>query len=92
MAHFAVDDQEVRFCTELKGKASWFLPFNKGRDGGAGNPVNPDGLMTRIPVERDALQGGSDRHTRELRPTHPDNRPKDWKEAQDPDLASLSPA
>ena len=46
MAHFAVDDQEVRFCTELKGKASWFLPFNKGRDDGAGNPVNPDGLMT----------------------------------------------
>ena len=46
MAHFAVDDREVRFCTELRGKASWFLPFNKGRDGGAGNPVNPDGLMT----------------------------------------------
>ena len=30
MVHFAVDDQEVRFCTELKGKDSWFLPFNKG--------------------------------------------------------------
>ena len=26
MVHFAVDDQEVRMCTELKGKASWFLP------------------------------------------------------------------
>ena len=47
MAHFAVDDQEVRFCTELRGKSSWFLPFNQGRDGGAGNPVNPDGLMTQ---------------------------------------------
>ena len=46
LAHFAVDDQEIQFCTELKGNASWFLPFNKGRDGGAGNPVNPDGLMT----------------------------------------------
>ena len=46
LAHFAVDDQEVQFCTELKGNSSWFLPFNKGRDGGAGNPVNPDGLMT----------------------------------------------
>ena len=46
MAHFAVDDSEVRFCAELKGKASWFLPFNKGYDGGAGNPVNPDGLKT----------------------------------------------
>ena len=46
MAHFAVDDQEAQFCTELKGKASWFLPFNRGFDGGAGNPVNPDGLKT----------------------------------------------
>ena len=46
LAHFAVDDQEVQFCTELKGNASRFLPFNKGRDGGAGNPVNPEGLMT----------------------------------------------
>ena len=26
----AVDDAEVRFCTHLKGKASWFLPFNEG--------------------------------------------------------------
>ena len=45
--HFAVDDEEVKFCTELKGKASDFLPFNKGRDdGGAGNPVNPNGMKT----------------------------------------------
>ena len=45
--HFAVDDEEVKFCTELKGKQSDFLPFNKGReDGGAGNPVNPDGIRT----------------------------------------------
>jgi len=46
VAHFAVDDQEVRFCTQLKGKASWFLPFNKGWDDGAGNPPNPDGIKT----------------------------------------------
>jgi hypothetical protein len=46
MAHFAVDDSEVRFCTQLKGKASWFLPFNKGWNDGAGNPPNPDGLKT----------------------------------------------
>lgn len=44
--HFAVDDHEVRFCTHLKGKASWFLPFNLGYDDGAGNPPNPDGLKT----------------------------------------------
>jgi type I restriction enzyme R subunit len=44
--HFAVDDHEVRFCTHLKGKASWFLPFNRGWNDGAGNPPNPDGLKT----------------------------------------------
>ncbi len=44
--HFAVDDHEVRFCTHLKGKASWFLPFNQGWSDGAGNPPNPNGLKT----------------------------------------------
>ena len=46
LAHFAVDDHEVRFCTHLKGKESWFLPFNKGWNDGAGNPPNPNGLKT----------------------------------------------
>lgn len=46
VAHFAVDDHEVRFCTHLKGKGSWFLPFNQGWNDGAGNPPNPDGLKT----------------------------------------------
>ena len=46
VAHFAVDDAQVWFCTELKGKASWFLPFNRGFNDGAGNPPNPDGLKT----------------------------------------------
>lgn len=46
VAHFAIDDNEVRFCTHLKGKDSWFLPFNRGWKHGAGNPPNPDGLKT----------------------------------------------
>jgi type I restriction enzyme, R subunit len=46
VVHFAVDDAEVRMCTELKGKASWFLPFNEGQNDGAGNPPNPHGLKT----------------------------------------------
>jgi len=46
VVHFAVDDHEVRFCTELKGKGSWFLPFNQGYNYGAGNPPNPEGLKT----------------------------------------------
>ena len=46
VVHFAVDDSEGRMCTELKGKASWFLPFNKGYNDGAGNPPNPGGIKT----------------------------------------------
>ncbi len=46
IAHFALDDQQVRFCTNLKGKQSWFLPFDKGCNDGAGNPPNPDGVKT----------------------------------------------
>ena len=46
VAHFALDEREVQFCTYLKGKASWFLPFNRGWNDGAGNPPNPHGLKT----------------------------------------------
>ena len=46
VVHFAVDDSEVRMCTELRGKSSWFLPFNKGYNDGAGNAPNPQGLKT----------------------------------------------
>jgi len=46
VVHFAVDESEVRMCTELRGKGSWFLPFNKGYNDGAGNPPNPNGLKT----------------------------------------------
>jgi putative type I restriction-modification system, R subunit len=46
MVHFAVDDARVKFCTKLDGKRSWFLPFDKGYNDGAGNPLNPNGIMT----------------------------------------------
>lgn len=46
VVHFALDEHEVRFCTHLKGKGSWFLPFNQGWNDGAGNPPNPNGLKT----------------------------------------------
>ena len=32
--------------TKLAGKGTFFLPFNKGHDGGAGNPPNPNGHKT----------------------------------------------
>lgn len=46
MVHFAVDDARIKFCTKLDGKSSWFLPFDKGYNDGAGNPPNSDGIMT----------------------------------------------
>lgn len=46
MVHFAVDDARIKFCTKLSGNDSWFLPFDKGYNDGAGNPPNPDGIMT----------------------------------------------
>ncbi len=46
MVHFAVDDACIKFCTKLAGKDSWFLPFDKGYKDGAGNPPNPNGMMT----------------------------------------------
>ncbi len=46
MVHLAVDDARIKFCTRLAGKDSWFLPFDKGYNDGAGNPPNPIGLMT----------------------------------------------
>lgn len=46
IVHFAVDDHEVKFCTHLSGKSSWFLPFNQGYNDGAGNPPNPHGIKT----------------------------------------------
>ena len=46
MVHFALDDARIKFCTRLAGKDSWFLPFDKGYNDGAGNPPNPNGIMT----------------------------------------------
>ena len=44
--HFALDDTQVWMCTTLEGKYSWFLPFNRGNNGGAGNPVVEGDIMT----------------------------------------------
>jgi len=43
---FAVDTQEVHMTTRLLGDKTSFLPFNKGCNGGKGNPDNPDGYKT----------------------------------------------
>ncbi len=43
LVHFAVDTECVRMTTRLAGDATQFLPFDKGSDGGAGNPHDPAG-------------------------------------------------
>ncbi|MEM7535041.1 MAG: type I restriction endonuclease [Chloroflexota bacterium] len=43
LVHFALDTEEVWMTTQLKGKDTYFLPFNRGHDGGKGNPPDPSG-------------------------------------------------
>jgi type I restriction enzyme R subunit len=47
LVHFAADTEYVRMTTRLAGTATHFLPFDKGSDGGAGNPPDPDGRTYR---------------------------------------------
>lgn len=46
LVHFALDTDEVFMTTKLDGRKTYFLPFNKGCLGGAGNPENPMGYKT----------------------------------------------
>jgi len=43
LVHFAVDTEEAHMATRLAGQATQFLPFNRGADGGAGNPPDKAG-------------------------------------------------
>src|SRR5579885_2192744 len=47
LVHFAVDTESVWMTTRLAGPATHFLPFNKGCNGGAGNPPDPGGRTYR---------------------------------------------
>lgn len=46
LVHFAVDPDEVWMTTRLKGKETFFLPFNRGNGSGAGNPPVKDNWKT----------------------------------------------
>ncbi len=60
LVHFAVDTEEAWMTTRLAGEATHFLPFNQGRDGGAGNPPDPEGQTYRTAyLWRDVLQRDS---------------------------------
>jgi type I restriction enzyme R subunit len=61
LVHLAVDTESVLMTTRLAGTATHFLPFNKGCDGGAGNPPDPAGRTYRTAylweevLQRDSL-------------------------------------
>jgi type I restriction enzyme, R subunit len=46
LAHFAVDPELVYMTSHLEGQNTHFLPFNQGRNGGAGNPPSWKGFAT----------------------------------------------
>ena len=46
VVHFAMSDSDIQMATKLDGENTFFLPFNKGDNGHAGNPEGekkPDG-------------------------------------------------
>lgn len=43
LVHFAVDTEEAHMATRLAGASTHFLPFNRGMNGGAGNPPDAEG-------------------------------------------------
>ncbi|HUS75277.1 MAG TPA: type I restriction endonuclease [Methanothrix sp.] len=47
LVHFAADTESVRMTTRLAGRATHFLPFDKGFEGGPGNPPDPAGRTYR---------------------------------------------
>jgi type I restriction enzyme, R subunit len=48
LVHMAVDTDEVYMTTKLTGKSTFFLPFNKGHNLGAGNPPNKGGHKSAV--------------------------------------------
>lgn len=58
LVHFAVDTDEVWMTTRLKGIDTYFLPFNKGNNGGKGNPIG-DGTYRTSYLWDEVLQKDS---------------------------------
>lgn len=60
LVHFAADTEAAFMTTRLAGTATHFLPFNRGCDGGAGNPPDPAGRTYRTAyLWEDVLQRDS---------------------------------
>ncbi len=84
MVHFAADDVRLRFCTKLDGKDSYFLPFDKGNNDNAGNPPNPNGLMTdyfwKQILTKPMLAHIIENYAQVVEETDPDTRRKSYKQ------------
>ena len=60
LVHFAADTESVAMTTRLAGAATRFLPFDRGCDGGAGNPPDPRGRSYRTAyLWEEVLERGS---------------------------------
>src|SRR5699024_10303968 len=55
---FAVDTDNISMTTALRGQDTFFLPFNRGNDGGKGNPVIYNNYRTSY-LWNDVLQKDS---------------------------------
>ncbi|SHJ97113.1 type I restriction enzyme, R subunit [Hathewaya proteolytica DSM 3090] len=58
LVHFAVDTDEVWMTTKLNNIDTYFLPFNKGKNGGKGNPIG-DGTYRTSYLWDEVLQKDS---------------------------------
>jgi hypothetical protein len=94
LVHFAVDEQEVSFCTHLQGKASEFLPFNQGSaSGGAGRqPTQPHRSGHGLPLAADPHPRQPYRHPGELRPGGAKEESPHCSQNLQADLSPLPPA
>lgn len=59
LVHFAVDPDEVAMTTRLAGDKTFFLPFNLGNGGHAGNPPAADGGYRTAYLWREVWQRDS---------------------------------
>jgi len=59
LVHFAIDQDLVFMTTRLSGRKTFFLPFNLGLNGGAGNPPAVDGGYRTAYLWCEVLQSDS---------------------------------
>lgn len=56
LVHFAVSQDDVQMCTKLAGPQSYFLPFNRGNEGGRGNGPYPGSIYPSAHLWLDVLR------------------------------------